>query len=522
LRTEAATTPSGGDDLDTTVTIPGLAAADIKLLMIRYLSSGLTVTLQCYEDLAAATGGDAVDSTHAGDIDDFIIAEAEQVPYTVNLMVSPACPLGITFNPAPPYGPFTGPQDIPFTETITAPTVPGVFSCLVTAVLTPGGPTTAVQTVTVTVTPGPPATLILEPPADQNEVLTEHCVTATVRDAFGNRVPNAPVMFTVSGANTASGTVVTGPDGRATFCYTGANVGADLITARVPGTTAIGTATKLWVAPAADHYKCYKAQQKWPKHQQTVITIQDQFLGAPERVVVDKLDDMCNPVSKNDEGIVQSLAHFKSYPVKKHRDRGDDDDDDGDDDDNGDHRTRKVPERRDGQGAGNDDDDDGDSGFGRTVVVTNQFGEERLKVGKREKLLAPSSKSLIPPASPGADPGAPPPFIDHYVCYTAKHERNIFAWVTLEDQFRREQLRVGKARLFCNPIRKEHAGAVTEILPRPSGTPDRLVCYDLTPRRRTERLVNMRDQFANAVLKVVHGESVCVPSTLLDMQPPLP
>lgn len=101
----------------------------------------------------------------------------------------------------------------------------------------------------------------------------------------------------------------------------------------------------------------------------------------------------------------------------------------------------------------------------------------------------------------------------------AEHKRHVIGPVTLEDQFRRERVFVDEAQLFCNPVKKDHASVVTGILPRLPGTPDRLVCYELKPHRRIEKRVNMRDQFANAVLKVERSETLCVPSTLLDVHP---
>jgi hypothetical protein len=139
------------DDLDTATTIAGLNASDITLLMIRYTTGGVSVPLSCYQDMANATGGTAVDDSGAGTIGPFIIANAQAVPYTVNLQVSAGCPIGFSFSPAFPQGPLTGPQTIPFTETITAPPLVGNYTCTITAVLTPGGPTTAVETVNVTV-----------------------------------------------------------------------------------------------------------------------------------------------------------------------------------------------------------------------------------------------------------------------------------------------------------------------------------------------------------------------------------
>lgn len=249
----------GGDDLNTSDTIAGLNANNITLSMIRYTTGGVSVSLSCYQDMASATGGTAVDDSGAGTIGPFIIANAQAVPYTVNLQVSAGCPIGFSFAPPFPQGPFTGPQTIPFVETITAPTLVGNYTCTITAVLSPGGPTTAIETVNITVIPGPPATLVLTPPTAQNTVDAQHCVTATVKDAFGNPTPNITVRFTVTGPGATTGSAVTNANGQATFCYTSALPGNDTITAYAdtnnnntqnPGEPS-GTAAKTWVVPGS-------------------------------------------------------------------------------------------------------------------------------------------------------------------------------------------------------------------------------------------------------------------------------
>jgi hypothetical protein len=227
--------------------------------MIAY-DTGPDDVLPCYEAMAGATGGDAVAAGGAGTISAFIIAEAAEVPYTVNLAVNAGCLLNIAFSPAPPYGPFSGPSHPTFVETITAPTTPGNYTCTVTAVMNPGGPTTAVQTVNVTVTPGNPFTLVLTPPTDVNTVGDQHCVTATVRDQFGNVTPGITVRFSVAGSVTTSGSATTNAAGQATFCYTGpALPGADVITAYADtdgdnvrdANEPQGTAAKQWVLPGS-------------------------------------------------------------------------------------------------------------------------------------------------------------------------------------------------------------------------------------------------------------------------------
>jgi hypothetical protein len=167
-------------------------------------------------------------------------------------------PVGLSFSPTPPYGPFTAPVDIPFDENVTAPTVPGLYTCQVTAVV--DGTPRATQVLNVTVTPANPATLTLAPKTATNVVDAQHCVTATVKDAFGNATPNITVRFTVTGAVNTSGSQTTNAAGEATFCYTGpALPGADVIKAFADtnGNTTqdagepSDTASKTWVLPTS-------------------------------------------------------------------------------------------------------------------------------------------------------------------------------------------------------------------------------------------------------------------------------
>lgn len=105
-----------------------------------------------------------------------------------------------------------------------------------------------------------PATLELDPAAATNDVGTEHCVTATVRNAGGEPLGGVEVEFTVEGSTSTSGSVTTGNDGAAEFCYDGPELpGQDVITAFAdsdddgvqdegePGSTA----TKTWVFPTS-------------------------------------------------------------------------------------------------------------------------------------------------------------------------------------------------------------------------------------------------------------------------------
>jgi hypothetical protein len=107
---------------------------------------------------------------------------------------------------------------------------------------------------------GPPATLTLSPKTAVNPVDTQHCVTATVKDSFGNPVKGVTVRFSVTGSVNTSGSATTDKDGKATFCYQGPPLpGADAIKAYADtnsnNTQDVGepfdTATKQWVLPVS-------------------------------------------------------------------------------------------------------------------------------------------------------------------------------------------------------------------------------------------------------------------------------
>src|SRR5918997_2700330 len=68
-----------------------------------------------------------------------------------------------------------------------------------------------------------PPQLELEPATATNTVGEEHCVTARLRgQGHGNNpIVGATIRFSVSGANSATGTALTDNSGKAEFCYTG-------------------------------------------------------------------------------------------------------------------------------------------------------------------------------------------------------------------------------------------------------------------------------------------------------------
>jgi Beta-propeller repeat/Bacterial Ig-like domain (group 1) len=105
-----------------------------------------------------------------------------------------------------------------------------------------------------------PVTLTLNPLAGTNPVDTQHCVTATVTDTFGDPTPGLVVNFSVTGVVNTTGSDITNATGQATYCYLGPPLpGVDAITAYAdidgddtqdPGEpTGAAPAAKTWTLP---------------------------------------------------------------------------------------------------------------------------------------------------------------------------------------------------------------------------------------------------------------------------------
>jgi len=107
-----------------------------------------------------------------------------------------------------------------------------------------------------------PTEITLAPAEDSNTVDTDHTVTATVVDEFGNPVVGEAVHFAVTGVGApdpASGDDTTDADGEATFTFSNVTAGMNTITACVDADAGSDcdeaelsdTATKTWTADEA-------------------------------------------------------------------------------------------------------------------------------------------------------------------------------------------------------------------------------------------------------------------------------
>src|SRR5262249_58199937 len=119
-----------------------------------------------------------------------------------------------------------------------------------------------------------------------------------------------------------------------------------------------------------EHFKCYDVT---PIDQFTPIEVElkDQFGSG--RVRVNPPDTICTPVAKNGVDVRDSESHLTCYPI----------------------------------------DELGSSTVPPAVVVDNQFGSLRLKMGKTQRLCVPSHKTIPPDG--GCEPKG-----DHFTCYKSR------------------------------------------------------------------------------------------------------
>lgn len=207
-----------------------------------------------------------------------------------------------------------------------------------------------------------------------------------------------------------------------------------------------------------DHFKCYEALQ--PNFRRRLVGTRDQFGQRRTRVL--RTRQLCNPVSKNGARILQPRAHLVCYETR----------------------------------------DTGDPTPPRTVLVTNQFGQRKLRTARPNRLCVPSLKrrgTAAPPTTPN-----PTRLLDHFRCYDVE-QQPASQTVKLADQFGTTQAKVVRVIRLCNPVRKNN-----EPVRRAKS---HLVCYSITDSPTFRPLaVRVRNQFGRAALRIRRPETLCLPS----------
>jgi hypothetical protein len=229
-----------------------------------------------------------------------------------------------------------------------------------------------------------------------------------------------------------------------------------------------------------NHFRCYSLFSGPPPEDLTV-TLQDQFdvrrqimedlwLGLPTR--------FCNPVAKRIEDrtgdvtgtpISDPDAHLTMYRIRD--------------------RTIHRP-------------------VTWNVVVSNQFGTQKVRAGRPRFLAVPTHK---------LEPGLEfPERLDHFKCYEASG-KEIVRKVNLSDQFEIANVVVLDPKLFCNPTRKiDSAGNSFGV----QSAHLHLTCYDLIELpagtfsfiQIVNRLISNQFTTAGLIEAYTDEDLLCVPS----------
>jgi hypothetical protein len=94
--------------------------------------------------------------------------------------------------------------------------------------------------------------LALTPPSSLAVTGSRQTLTAKLFNTQGNPLANKQLAYTVSGANSASGSIITDSNGEATITYTGSNSGTDTVKASFNGTAPVSAvASIVWSTPSA-------------------------------------------------------------------------------------------------------------------------------------------------------------------------------------------------------------------------------------------------------------------------------
>jgi len=212
-----------------------------------------------------------------------------------------------------------------------------------------------------------------------------------------------------------------------------------------------------------DHFKVYKQYQPT---QGAKVRLQGQFDKTAIAAKVDQMDYYSTPVSKSNSKIINRNAHLAFHQL---------------------HQTKQEPRR--------------------VVVFKNQFGLQKLILGRPFYLLAPSQK---------LEKGLSfPKRLDHFKAYRVLYGEPINRPVSLADQFDKQaKVEVERPDYFCVPVKKTH-GTKTTPISNPRG---HLVFYTIQPKIY-KIPKGSKDQFGTT--KMLLGTSVLlgVPTIKLDWAP---
>jgi hypothetical protein len=231
------------------------------------------------------------------------------------------------------------------------------------------------------------------------------------------------------------------------------------------------TVTAHFVGPL-DHFKLYWTDEATAPNIKEVVYLEDQFVSITANVTAAMA--FCNPVEKLHNDVLTPISnptlHYTLYDIL----------------------YEEEPQTR-------------------LVEVDNQFGTQQLEVWGPVGLLVPTQK---------VEPGhhEPPLRLDHFLLYLVEGPP-VNEVVVLNDQFGGEpDAWVYEPVLLANPVRKTHGDEVTEIV-----YPDEhLVFYNIDIEDAPfQTQVQVNNQFGDQTLDLTDPDLLAVPSTKIEILPPL-
>ncbi len=318
-----------------------------------------------------------------------------------------------------------------------------------TKTATPIKTTTPVKTQTPTTT----ATATATPTVTPTQAATP-TQTATPT-ATPTHTPDATPTVTATPAPTETASPTSGATGTPTLTAT--PTATDAVTPSPPP-SATPTASP---SPAPlDHFQCYETHRK--AINLAGVSAEDRF--GPSTITVKRHKRICAPANKNgeDPDAVNHPGHLNFYTIKQTT-----------------PKTVKI----------------------KGVVVTNQFGVLVVTVGKADRLLVPTAKSLVGYPGPLLTP------LDHFKCYKVGNAKFRRPGISIETQFGAITVDIKKPTHLCAPVNKNGED------PTAPSHPEHLLCYKVSgPRPDTQPVVFTNDQFGPDSYTFYGPRELCVPS----------
>lgn len=205
-----------------------------------------------------------------------------------------------------------------------------------------------------------------------------------------------------------------------------------------------------------DYFQIYDVANQWVREK---VLLKDQFEEEPEKGLLAFLDWFANPVSKNAEELYDKRAHLTAY-----------------------YLYQSVPDPI------------------RLVYFENQFGQQKVVIGRPVRLLVPAAKRTREGTLYSGE-------LSHYKVYQVLEGEPLKKEVELQDQFGRSEAPVLHPYGFAAPAEKEHEGKHYPIYNEKA----HLVLYRLGPRRMRKG-ITVADQFGRYYLGVYQPVLLAVPS----------